>query len=402
MSPYSLQELAIQAEVDNDQLQRFIRLGAVERRTGAEAYGPSEVRRIQLLRSWEAAGFPAEAVLKLVRAGELSMSWLDSPVATRAQRLDVTCEEVCEENQVPLDLMQQLQSALGLPRIDRHDRARVGDRELLRLVQMLLAAGAGEGQVMGMIRVYADSLHRIAKAEAQLYEREIEEPLRRSGWSEQRLLELGGPAGGGVMADLEGVVVDIYRRQREHVWVDHCISHAETVLERAGLRERVPRPPAICFVDLTGYTRITEEHGDEVAAQLADNLASMVHDVSLEHGGEPIRWLGDGGMFHFKEPEAAVLSGLDMNAGAPRAGLPAMHIGIHTGPVIFQGGDVFGKTVNLASRIASYAGAGQVLASDETVARCRESGVRFEALGEVRFKGITRPVTLHRAVRSSS
>jgi len=48
-------------------------------------------------------------------------------------------------------------------------------------------------------------------------------------------------------------------------------------------------------------------------------------------------------MFHFKEPGAAILSGLDMVESAPRVGLPPVHIGVHTGPVIFQDGDVYGR-----------------------------------------------------------
>jgi class 3 adenylate cyclase len=249
--------------------------------------------------------------------------------------------------------------------------------------------------------VYADSLRRVAKAEAELYESEIEEPLRLLGYSEQQLLDHGAQFNDGMIATLERVLLGIYRRQREHVWVEHCIGHAEVALESAGLHERIPRPAAICFVDLTGYTRITEERGDEVAARLATKLTSLVEDISRCHAGRPIRWLGDGGMFHFKEPGAAVLSGLDMVERAPRVGLPPMHIGIHTGPVVFQDGDVYGKTVNLASRIASYAGAGQVLASDETVGRSPGRGVHFESLGPVSLHGMARPVTLHRAVRDS-
>lgn len=182
--------------------------------------------------------------------------------------------------------------------------------------------------------------------------------------------------------------------------MEHCVTHAEAAMERAGLHHGIRRPPAICFVDLTGYTRITEERGDEVAAELAASLATLVEDISRRHGGRPIRWLGDGGMFLFKEPEAAVWSGLDMVESAPRAGLPPMHIGIHTGPVVFQDGDVYGRTVNLASRIASYAEAGQVLASDETLGHSSDRGLRFASLGPVRLKGISRPVTLHRAARA--
>jgi adenylate cyclase len=398
----SLEGLALQAEVDAAYVRRLIDLDAIQRRTGREPYGHSDVRRVQLLRSWEAAGFSVESVVELVRAGELSASWLDAPVMTQVERLDLTYEQLCREMDVPLELVQAIQEALGFAPPDPHDRTREGDCELVGLIRTLIAAGAARAPTLGVVRVFADSLRRIAKAEAELYESEIEAPARRSGWSEQQLLDYGGEFGDrGVIAALERALLDIYRRHREHVWIEHRIAHAELALERAGLHQRIPRPPAICFVDLTGYTRITEERGDEVAARLAANLAALVEDISRRRGGRPIRWLGDGGMFQFKDPGAAVVSGLDMVESAPRVGLPPMHIGIHTGPVIFQDGDVYGRTVNLASRIASFAGAGQVLASDETVGRSADRGVRFEPLGPVSLKGISKPVTLHRAVRES-
>ena len=202
-----------------------------------------------------------------------------------------------------------------------------------------------------------------------------------------------------MIASLEHAIVDIYRRHREHIWIEHSINHAEVALERAGLFEKVAKPPAICFVDLTGYTRLTEERGDEFAAELASNLASLVEDISRRRGGRPIRWLGDGGMFHFKEPVAAVLAGLDMVESAPDAGLPPMHVGIHTGPVIFQDGDVYGRTVNLASRIASHATAGDVLASEETVRRSGRE-VHFEPIGPVALKGVDQPLDLFQALRA--
>jgi hypothetical protein len=222
----SIEELAIQAEVDAGYVRRLIELGVLERRVGPEAYGRSDVRRVEFLRSWEAAGFSAEAVVDLIRAGELSLSWLDAPKPTRAERLDLTCEQVCSEEDVPYAVMQALQSALGFAPPDFNARAREGDRELARLAQMLLAAGARQAPILGLVRVYADSLRRVAKAEAELYEREIEQPLRRSGWSEQQLLDYWAPNGNRVMASLERALLDIYRRQREHVWIEHRIAHA--------------------------------------------------------------------------------------------------------------------------------------------------------------------------------
>ena len=86
----------------------------------------------------------------------------------------------------------------------------------------------------------------------------------------------------------------------------------------------------------------------------------------------------DGGMFHFRQACDAVFAALDMVDAAPAFGLPPTHVGIHTGPVIFQDGDVYGGTVNLASRIASHAGAGQVLVSERTMSGARDDRLRFE------------------------
>jgi class 3 adenylate cyclase len=77
--------------------------------------------------------------------------------------------------------------------------------------------------------------------------------------------------------------------------------------------------------------------------------------------------------------------------------LPPAHIGIHAGSVIFQDGDVYGQTVNLASRLASVAQAGEVVVSED-VAR-RSSGIRFEDMGPVALKGVTVPMPLFKATR---
>jgi adenylate cyclase len=401
MPSLSFEELANQAEVSPGFVERLIELGALESADGDATYDSADAGRVRLLRAWEEAGLPPEDIMSLVTAGELSISWLDAPVIARATRLDVTFEQLCFEEEVSVATAQALYEAIGFAPPEPSGRVREGDRELMDLLRNFSGAGAEEGSTLRLLRVYADSVRRMAKAEAELFESAIEEPLRRSGRTEGELIDFGVRFGGRVNAQLERAFLDIYRRHREHIWIEHSIGHAEIALERAGLFEKVPKPPAICFVDLTGYTRLTEERGDEFAAELASNLASLVEDISRRRGGRPIRWLGDGGMFHFKEPRSAVLAGLDMVESAPRAGLPPMHIGVHTGPVVFQDGDVYGRTVNLASRIASHATAGQVLASQETADRASDAGVRFEPVGPVDLKGVAEPIELFQAFRSA-
>jgi adenylate cyclase len=399
MQSLSLEELANEAEVDPDYVSRLTELGAIQPRAGDEPYGPSDTRRIRLIRAWEEAGLSVKAIMDLVRSGELSLTWLDTSVMTRSAPRDQTYDQLCSEEGVTLGLVQALYEALGFAPPEPVDRAREGDRELLSPVKTFLSAGALEAPTLRLVRVYADSMRRVAKAEAELYESEIEQRLRASGRGERELLDFGARFGERLFGSLERALLEIYHRHKEHIWIEHSINHAEAALEQAGLFENLPRPPAICFVDLTGYTRLTEERGDEVAAQLASSLSSLVVDISRRHGGRAIRWLGDGGMFHFREPRTAVLSALDMVESAPGKGLPPLHIGIHTGPVVFQDGDVYGRTVNLASRIASYAKGGQVLASEETVSRSPEAGVRFDPVGPVSLKGVDRAVNLFQAVR---
>jgi adenylate cyclase len=75
-------------------------------------------------------------------------------------------------------------------------------------------------------------------------------------------------------------------------------------------------------------------------------------------------------------------------------------VGIHAGPVLFQEGDYFGRTVNLASRIAEYARPGEVLVTQEVVDQSEPDGVAFREIGPVELKGIGGAVNLHAAQRS--
>jgi adenylate cyclase len=105
-------------------------------------------------------------------------------------------------------------------------------------------------------------------------------------------------------------------------------------------------------------------------------------------------------MFHFRDPREGVVAALEMRDGVAAAALPPAHIGLHTGPVVFQGGDYFGRTVNLAARIAEQAEPGQVLVSQEVADRVGPGDVAFEPIGSVLLQGLPRPVLLHAAKRS--
>jgi adenylate cyclase len=134
---------------------------------------------------------------------------------------------------------------------------------------------------------------------------------------------------------------------------------------------------------------------------LAAWLAGLVRRSALEHEGTPVKWLGDGVMFYFRAPAAAVLAALEMAEVVVSQGLPPAHVGIHAGPVIFQEGDYFGRTVNLAARIAEYARPGEVLVSQEVVDAADGGPLSFAEIGPVELKGVPGTLLLYTARRSA-
>ena len=114
-----------------------------------------------------------------------------------------------------------------------------------------------------------------------------------------------------------------------------------------------------------------------------------------------MKWVGDGVMFRFRDPNGAVMSALDMVEAIPAAGLPPAHVGVAAGPVIQQGGDFYGRTVNLASRISDRAVGGQVLVSLHVRETTSAPDVEFASVGAIELKGLTRAVELFEARRAA-
>jgi adenylate cyclase len=112
-----------------------------------------------------------------------------------------------------------------------------------------------------------------------------------------------------------------------------------------------------------------------------------------------VKWLGDGVMIHFRAPGPGVAAALEMVDGVASAGLPPAHVGLHAGPVLFQEGDYFGQTVNLAARIADYARPGEVLVSQAVVDAIADTEATFMDIGPVELKGVAGTTHLQSAHR---
>jgi adenylate cyclase len=402
LAPLSTSELAELAGATEAEVDRMVGLGILVQRDRARPFLATDVQKVRLAKACEQAGLPMEGIAAAIRAGRLSFAFLEaSPFRRWALRSTQTYRQVSQETGVPLELLHAALASMGFASVAPDERIREDELEIVPLLQLGHATGVLDQAWMTRVgRTFAEGLRLVAKAENEAYHARFEMPMLEAGLDQRETMELASRLGGDFNPLVDRALLAMYRRQQELAWTEHLVEHVETALEQTGVLGRPGRVPAMCFLDLVGYTRLTEERGDQAAAELAGALAVLVDRSSREQGGVPVKWLGDGVMFHFWDPAGAALAALGMAEELPAAGLPPAHVGVVAGPVVAQGGDYFGRTVNLAARIAAHASAGQVLVTRSVVETASPQGVRFVELGEVRLQGISRPVRVFEARRA--
>jgi adenylate cyclase len=361
-----------------------------------DRFSSGDVRRVQMAKSLEDAGIALEDVASAIQRGALSLDFLDAPSFERFAHLSAeSFQQVSDRARIPLELLTSLREAVGMAPPSPDDRLREDELAIVPFIELQIAEGFRPAAIERVLRVQGDSTRRIADQEAALWRSEVMEPA----------IAADRPSEGISNADLtariapvmEEAVVAMYHLQQARAWTANLIEGFEELMAKAGIRSRLERLPAICFLDITGYTRLTQEWGDDRAANLASTVERLVQRISVQRGGKTIKWLGDGVMFYFDEPGDGVLAALEMVDGLARAELPPAHVGLHTGPVLFQEGDYFGQTVNLSARIGEYAGPGEVLVSQAVAEASEGKGIRFGDIGPVELKGVSGPVHLFRA-----
>jgi class 3 adenylate cyclase len=399
---YTRAEVAHRAGIDPTLVDRLCELGLLT--AAPDEFTEGDVRRARILQSLSTAGMPLDAIAEGVRRGIVDLGFVDDPAYSLFAGLtDETFAQAESRTGIPFEVLAAAREATGLPTPASDDRLRVLEMDGLPALELLIRNGVRPQSVERMLRAWGDSLRRMAEAEADLWMTDVMQPLLAAGVSAAEIGPRTAEFSNALAPLEERAILAVFHGQQNHAWLKNFFEGFEAGLAQAGLYEAVERPPAICFLDLSGYTRLTEERGDAAAADLAARLSRLVQKTSGQHGGKPVKWLGDGVMFHFRDPGPGVVAALEMVDGAREAALPAAHVGLHSGPVLFQEGDYFGRTVNVAARIADYARQNEVLVSDDVVAASGDvPGIVFEAIGPVELKGVTETVSLHVARRSTS
>ena len=402
MDLLSESELAERAATTPDRVRLLTQLGLLAP-SPEGGYRPVDINRIRLAEALDGSGISLEHLGQAIASGDLSLRFLDDlwpePIAMIPGK---TMAELAREYGLPWDFVESSHVRLGLSRPSPEAPVREDEPMIFQTGQIFRGAGLDEAAQTRFSRVMGENIRRLAEAQVHFFDRTVLGPMLASGMSERQAWETASQMSPQLTPLFEQLLLWLYRRQQETYLLQDIVEHIEESMDRLGLgRGRMASPPAIAFLDLSGFTRLTEEQGDETAAALAGSLAELVQDAAHAHSGKPVKLLGDGVMFYFGDPGNAVRCALQMVDEAPESGLPPAHVGVDAGPVVFQDGDYFGRTVNVAARIAGQAGPGQVLVSDAVVAATPDDGVRFREVGPAELKGVARPVVLHEAAMAS-
>jgi adenylate cyclase len=381
----TLEQAAERAGAEPSYLVSLRELGIIPG-TG-DSFSDGDVRRTLTARSLEGAGIPLDTLGDAIRRGALNLNFLDSEAYERFSGLcDETFREVSDRTGIPVELLMVVRESIGMAQPSPDDRMREDELGVVPFLELQIASGFRPPAIERLLRVTGDATRRISEQEAAWWRSEVIEPAMAAGKGAD---EIADPDFSDKVTPLsEQAMLSIYHAQQAREWTANIIGGFEQLMAKAGIHSTLERPPAICFLDITGYTRLTQEMGDDAAAELAATVARLVQRNSVQHGGKPIKWLGDGVMFYFDHPGPGVRAALQMADAIPAAGLPPVHVGMSCGPVLFQEGDYFGQTVNLSARIADYARPGEVLVTRSVVDASDEADIGFREIGPVDLKGV--------------
>jgi adenylate cyclase len=290
------------------------------------------------------------------------------------------------------DQLQQLLAALGFPSTNLRDDDVEGIFAVLRMSQ---DAGLPWEAILGVTRTLGDSLRRIADAEIRVVHVYIHERLRAAGASEEEVEELIY----GIEQNLAPLMDPLLQRLHREYLLQATIEDAFFHLAESdrGSAELGSVETTIAFVDIASFTALAETSGDETAMDVLDRIDTIVRPLLVEHDGKLVKQVGDGFMLVFRDPAAAVRFAVATQTELARdADLPAIRVGINTGPALYRTGDYLGNAVNVASRVVNAAMSGQILLTEPVAVAADKAGIEVEELGVRMMRGVDDPLALHR------
>lgn len=331
--------------------------------------------RAKLLRELHADSVPLDELRSAVAEGRLGLLPAERALG---EELRYSPVQIAELSGLDFDLLTRQWQAMGLPVRPDHEVA-YGERDLeaARRVKQFVDAGLPEEGLIEMARVLGQALARVAEASRFMIGSAFLEP----GSTEYDVAQQARMARP-LVEVLEPTIAYVYGIQLVEQLRHDAMGQALLETGDPGRREMT-----VGFVDIVGWTELSEEAEEETIGGLADRLGAMVS----EHLRAPVRvvkMVGDGAML--VSPETAPMLDLTLDlvdAAEADPAFPQLRGGVASGLALTRWGDWYGRPVNLASRVCSRARPGSVLVTAPVREACAE-GYRFSQAGEKRLKGI--------------
>ena len=348
---------------------------------------PAAVAQARIVARLRERGHSLDEIRRAIESGRLAFGFVEEILPT--QERAHTLEEAAAETGLEPALIERLFLSMGF-QARALEQISDDDLELLRHVAAVLSAGFPLVALLQLVRVYGQALAQMADAEVRLFHLYVHEPLMRDGIPGWQMGEEMEELARALLPLASPIMERVHQRFLTHFVEQDVVGHMEADLDGAPLdlgRLRV----AIAFADLAGYTRLTEEAGEEEAVDAVERFIEDV-EVTLPEGPRVIKTIGDEVMIVGSDAAALV----DWAVGfqrlvADRRPLP--RIGMHYGPTLYRDGDYYGRAVNLAARVGARAAGGEVLVTRPLV----DAGgphLEFDLIGEVRLKGFSEPTAL--------
>jgi adenylate cyclase len=387
----TLKEAAERVGVSPATLRRWAQSGVIPEVDGKREWTEAAVAHARIVARLRERGHRLDQIREAGRQGRLAYGYIESLLGDERAKWSVN--DAADETGLEAALIERFWGSIGLPS-SALDELTDEDVEALRYVSSVLAAGFPLVAFLQLCRVYGQSLAQIADAEVRLFHLYVHEPLMREGVPGLEMAE-----------EMEGLARDllpiasplmdyVHRRFLQHFVAQDVVGHMETELEddeSAAGRVRV----AIAFADLAGYTRFTEEEGEEEALSSVERFVEGVTHT-LPEDARVVKTIGDEVMVVGTDVGALVDWAVEFIESVEER--PEPRIGMNFGSTLYRDGDYFGREINLASRVVARARGGEVLVTDSVVeAVTGAPHLRFEAIGSVKLKGFDEPRELCRA-----
>jgi len=387
----TLAEVARELDVSPDTLRRWAREGLVP--LPDHRWTPAALAHARIVARLRKRGHSLDEIRAASESGRLAYGFMEDLFPPRGETRSL--EEAAELSGLEPALVERIWTSVGFPAPDG-DEVSDDDLQLLRYIAAALGAGFPLVAFLQLVRVYGQALARIADAEVRLFHLYVHEPLIQDGVPNLEMAEEMEGLARELLPLASPIMDHVHQRYLQHFLDQDIVGHMELEVETGGDLDLGRVRVAIAFADLAGYTRLTEEAGEEEAVDIIERFVEAVQNT-LPDDARVIKTIGDEVMIVGSDASAV----LDWAVGFQQLQTerPLPRIGIHQGLTLYRDGDYYGRAVNLAARVGARAAGGEVLVTRPLV-EAAGSHLEFEHIGEVKLKGFSESTELFLARQS--